>query len=482
MFPLVNPRNYFFPVIQSVRLAENLSGSLVYVEHQLGSKSTNTPQCGLFLFQTTHEAMNPSDDHFMQEEYTLFESWWQADVPFDAPYETKLQTYQDTGVLWLDNDALSLYILTQSQHPDSWYLRNEYSRLESWFANHTCQQTQHMVEHYLSALRCDRPEYQLLRDYLNTISPNLYTDILTHIATHLGEMYHDKLTIVGMPSTDGFLTFLANLVAAAEPQYWWQCYDQSYYATSSQREEVEWRTFSIEPMIIAMLAAQYWREHPDFTRTDAIPMEALERKFPLELREWLWTEYLKLHRYSIFTMLSNRDDCEATPTEDDIKAELLREEQTKPYLYPEHLLPFRSRVQVFRKQFLRYLGYTEPEATIEEDSELKTDPYEEAVRTIAAMTDDDGRPLIHFKNDWYPVFLVLAQRGLFLPNQFREGAMYLARILGPDNSPSESVLSKFSSNIILSANLQEWRPAKDFRPSRFEKVCRIRDSFKRLLP
>lgn len=390
MSPLVNPRNYFFPVAQSVRLAENLSGSLVYVEHLLGSKSASTPQCGLFLFQTPHEAMDPSDDHFMQEEYALFESWWQADIPFDSPYEIKLQTYQDTGALWLDNDALSLYILIHSQHPDNWYLRNEYSRLESWFANHTCQQTQHMVEHFLVALRCDRPEYQLLCDYLNAISPNLYADILTHIATHLGEMYHDKLTTIGLLSTDGYLAFLANLVHMNLPT-WWQCYDQSVYATSPYRNTVRWQDLSVETVIIGMLAALYWREHPNFTTATRIPAEAAKQPLPVSTREWLWNAYLSVQSPRLYDAITNDDACAHQPTPDEIKRALLHEELTKHFDLSSYPYELSRRVTLFRNQFLTFLGATEadlsPVPADDPRLSILPEPHEASLSDYQAFVD-----------------------------------------------------------------------------------------------
>jgi len=56
----VNPRNYFFPIAPFVQLIEDLSGALVYVDNQLGAKSSNDPITGIFLFSTTYTDTNPS--------------------------------------------------------------------------------------------------------------------------------------------------------------------------------------------------------------------------------------------------------------------------------------------------------------------------------------------------------------------------------------------------------------------------------------
>lgn len=48
MSPLINPRNYFFPVAENVQLAEDLSGELVYMENPYGSPSSDAPIAGLF--------------------------------------------------------------------------------------------------------------------------------------------------------------------------------------------------------------------------------------------------------------------------------------------------------------------------------------------------------------------------------------------------------------------------------------------------
>lgn len=390
MTTIVNLRNYFFPVAQSVRLAEGLFGELVYVEHQLGAKTSNTPQCGLFLFRSDHESVDMADDRFMQEEYAMFESWWQADISFDAPFETKVQTFREMGVLWLDNDALSLYILIHSQHPDKWYLRNEYSCLESWFANHDCQKTQHMVEHYLAALCCERPEYKMLHDYVETIFPNLYADILNHIATHLVEMYHDKLTTIGLLSTDGYLAFLANLVHTNLPT-WWQCYDQSVYTTSPYRNTVRWQDLSVETVIIGMLAALYWREHPDFTTTARIPAEAAKQPLPVSTREWLWNAYLSVQSPRLYDAIINDDACAHQPTLDEIKRALLHEELQKHFDLSSYPYELSRRVTLFRNQFLTFLGATEADLSPvpAEDPRLSIlpEPHEASLSDYQALVD-----------------------------------------------------------------------------------------------
>lgn len=88
-------------VKQDCQLTDELTGNLWYV-HNSGDKAIDIEQHGLFLVHTTYpEGANP--DNFAHYDMDTFEAWGQLAQSYDAPYEDKLRSFREAGVLWLGN-------------------------------------------------------------------------------------------------------------------------------------------------------------------------------------------------------------------------------------------------------------------------------------------------------------------------------------------------------------------------------------------
>jgi len=481
----MTPRNYFFPIAPSVQLTEDLSGALVYVDNQLGAKSTNDPITGIFLFRTSHtDFPDISSDAYMVEEYTLYEAWWHRDLPFDAPFETKLKTYLETGALWLDNSMLSEYLLLYVSHPDTWHRWHYHEHIDSYFDNHSGRQILALTQAYQAYSVCSNPCTNMLVSYMVSAFPQgLYHSMLEQMKMRVNHLYERELQPLYGHITERILSYGIALLERRH-NTWYECMaEPELYGSSLESKPTPWTKYSIHQVILAYMLASYWMQHADIERQEVFPEELADMQISVTLRKELWEVYYRLHRVRLFDQLNLEDSRSEQPTDAEIKLALATEEQSRtsmPDLSPWSLNPhsveiISTRISTYASQFYQYLGYT-PQP---EDGN-QPDRYKQAVLAMVNLKDEQGKPLIHFHNDWYPVFVVLAEHHLFACNQFREGAAYFKAILG-DKAPTESALSKASANIVLSTNSLEWKSVPGLRPTRFAKICLIRDTFRKLL-
>lgn len=365
-----------FLVIENCQLSPELSGNLWYIR-TLGVKNSNVHQEGLFLIRSPYtDDAQARDSH--QEDLDTFEAWWQLSQEYLIPFDEKLQTFREKGVIWLDDSLLSIYFppmvmqtsaactLFKAMFPLTDFYLSNYKRVDG------------LTLAYQSYRRYPNQTVQLLLSYLETHAESgrleqAYEEMRTCLVTIYQELFSAEI-----PELNPFMLVFGLEMLACPKGTWWLALTLAGLAQPSKEEplDFDWTQYGIQDIILAYLLAFYWREHPDVDNDHvaATPLSTIQ--IPLPVRQQLWELYYTLHHDRLQDLLNLEDARTISPSEEEIKLALLREEQAK-FRMPD-LSPWQdvadidlltTRIQTYISQFYQFLGY-QPDSSISAESKI----------------------------------------------------------------------------------------------------------------
>ena len=182
-----------FLVIENCQLSPELSGNLWYIR-TLGVKNSNVHQEGLFLIRSPYtDDAQARDSH--QEDLDTFEAWRQLSQEYLIPFDEKLQTFWEKGVIWLDDSLLSIYFppmvmqksaactMFKAMFPLTDFYLSNYKRVDSLtlayqgyrrYPNQTVQLLLSYLEAHAESGRLEQA-YEEMRTCLVTIYQELFS-------------------------------------------------------------------------------------------------------------------------------------------------------------------------------------------------------------------------------------------------------------------------------------------------------------------
>lgn len=338
-------------VIQDCQFTDELVGNLWYIR-TLGEKTSGREQQGLFLIRSVlPEDAKPED--FRQSDIDAFEAWWQLGLVFDAPWEDKLRTFRDTGVLWMDNDQLSLLLPPHLlvNNPAAVKVWNSFYPIADYYAQHA-DRPDLLADAFMAYRAFTNTSTQLLADYLETYCEGeTYRSLMDEMWYRIRELYVLRLAPRMEQMTEYTLLFGLEL-ATNRKQPWWQS-----ERIAALREEAlpqmpfSWGFYTISDAILGYMMAKFILNFKPVDDAYLCLQRVCRDPLPLPERLQLWELYYRVHRDRICERLNLDDHRTTLPTEDEIRKALLEEELARQSKSES------ARISTYAQQFYEFLGY-----------------------------------------------------------------------------------------------------------------------------